>query len=399
VHPLVRMHPREQPLTQRRLDHGLALAERHVAAAQLERGVFRYLLDPFTGDQQARDWNLPRQAGTTLVVCELGRDDKRTKRVATRSLDFMAERARTVDERVLLIKERNGSVGDLGSTALPTIAFLACRARVGDQHDPLIAGLVRFLLSMQREDGSFYPQFDVGAGQIIDGPEPMYAGGQAIFALSLAEKLAHDEPEQAAAAGLPSEATLRDAVERAMGFYTGPYWDTFVRDFFWLEENWHCLAARASLAHHRNAAYEQFCLDYMRYKSRVLLDEHSDVAPEFVGGYSMGNILVPVNTPAAGYGEGLAAALAIQQARGEPLDDDLERMRKVITFLLRQQWTRPSCFACTPDRTVLGGFSESMAVPEIRIDFTQHAWAALGHGGAWIRDELPESLPGDPEDP
>lgn len=394
-HALVRVHPREVRLTQRRLDHALELADNHIAKAQLDSGVFRYTLQPFTGKQQTRSWNLPRQAGTTLVMCELGREPRRTKRVADQSLRFMAKHARDSGEVTALIKSKTGETADLGSTALPAIAFLSCRERVGDGYDELIGGMVRFLLTMQRDDGSFYPQFDTAAGAIIDGPEPMYAGGQAIFALTLAEKLALEQPDVAAAAGLPDAATLHDAVERAMGFYTGPYWDTFVRDFFWLEENWHCLAARASLGHHRNDAYERYCIDYMTYKSRVVLDEHSGVEPDFVGSYAMGNILVPVNTPAAGFGEGLAAALAIKQARGDDISEDLERMRSVLMFLMRQQWTRASCFACAPDKTVLGGFSESMGAPEIRIDFTQHAWAALGHGGAFLYDDLPATMPGD----
>jgi hypothetical protein len=395
--PLSRMQPRDVPLSARRLDQGRDLAEAHIAGAQLRTGQFRYTLDPFTGKQENKSWNLPRQAGTTLVMCELGRNLERSKWVAARSLDFMAKHARpSVGNIVALTKRRAAAEADLGSTALPAIAFSSCRARVGDKHDRLIAGLAHFLLAMQKPNGSFYPLLDLESGAPIDGPEPMYAGGQAIFALSLAEKFALDEPELAAAAGFPSAEVLREAVERAMNYYTGPYWDVFVRDFFYLEENWHCLAARASLPHHRNDAYERYCIDYMTYKTRVLLDRESGVVPEFVGGYSMGNILVPVNTPAAGYGEGLAAAMALKDARGESLDRDRESMRLVMEFLLRQQWTAISCFACVPNGVALGGFSESMSAPEIRIDYTQHAWAALGHGGEWLYEELPERVPGEP---
>jgi hypothetical protein len=394
---LVRMHPRELPLTARRLDYGRDLAEAHIAGAQLRSGQFRYTLDPFSGKQQNKSWNLPRQAGTTLVMCELGQNRDRTKWVATRSLEFMAKRARpTEGDVVALTKQSAATEADLGSTALPAIAFLSCRPHVGETHDRLIAGLARFLLTMQKPDGSFHPLLDLESGAPIDGPEPMYAGGQAIFALSLAEKLALEEPEEAAAAGFPSVEVLHGSVERAMNFYTGPYWDLFVRDFFYLEENWHCLAARASLEHHRNDAYERYCIDYMTYKSRVVLDHESGVASEFIGGYSLGNILIPVNTPAAGFGEGLAAAMALKAARDESLDADRETMRLVVQFLLRQQWTPASCFACAPEGVALGGFSESMGAPEIRIDYTQHAWAALGHGGEWIHEELPERLPGDP---
>ena len=386
---LVRLHPRELELTQARLDHGRALAEAHIASAQLRSGRFRYVLDPFSGKQEAKSWNLPRQAGTTLVMCERGENEGRVRKVAQRSLGYMAKHARPVRDLTPLIRLTHSPVANLGATALPAIAFLTCREHVGDVHDELIAGMTRFLLTMQRDDGSFYPSYEIADDVVIDGPEPMYAGGQAIFALSLAEKLALEEPERAAALGMPSADELHAAVERSIGFYTGPYWDNFARDFFWLEENWHCLAARASLGHHRSDAYEQYCLDYMSYKERLVLDESSRVDPEFHGSYALGNILTPVNTPAAGFGEGWAAAMSIRHARGEDLTQARAKMREVIGFLLRQQWTEANCFACAPHRTVLGGYSESMSAAEIRIDFTQHAWAALGHGGDWIYDELP----------
>jgi len=384
-HPLRRGRvPLFEPLTADAHAHALALAERHIAEAQLRSGRFRYTLHPYTGRRNTKSWNLPRQAGTTLAMCELGQDERRTRAVAKRSLDYMAQHAREVQDFRALILQPNSLDAHLGPSALPAIAFAACRARVGPVHDELIAGLARFLLTMQREDGSFYPKYDTGHELIVEGPEPMYAGGQAIFALSLVEKITLDDPAAAAAAGMPSTAELHEAVERAMAYYTGPYWDTFVRDFFWLEENWHCLAARASLDHHRNEAYEQYCLDYMAYKARLVFDEDSEVADEFIGSYSFGNILVPVNTPAAGFGEGFAAAIAIKQARGEDTRAERERMAEVLKFLVVQQWNESNCFACASNRPVIGGFSESMGAPEIRIDYTQHAWAALGHGGRWV---------------
>ena len=387
---LARGREADLELTRVRLDAAGDRAEGFIDRAQLSSGRFRYTLDPYTGRQNRRSWNLPRQAGTTLVMCELGRDKARVSRVGGRSLAYMAEHARWAPggELAALIRKRDRNDAMLGATALPAIAFLSCRPRVGDAHDRLIAAMTRLLLAMQRDDGSFYPIYVVSETRPVDGPEPMYAGGQAIFALSLAEKLARDQPDAAAAAGLPPREQLQAAVERAMNYYAGPYWDTFTRDFFFLEENWHCLAARASLDHHRNADYEQYCLDYMAYKARLVLDEDSRVAPEFIGGFSLGNILPPVNTPAAGFGEGLAAAMAIKQARGEDLSDDREQMHAVLTFLLRQQWNREVCFACSPRRNPVGGLSESMSAAEIRIDYTQHGWAAIGHGGAFLRERL-----------
>lgn len=389
--PLVRMHEAELELDAERLVAAQDAAEANIARSQLQDGRFRYLVEPFSGRVNDKTWNLPRQAGTTLVMCELGRDATRTKQVATRASAFMAKHARaSVDVRSgtqVRPLSRRKDIAQLGSTALPALAMLTCRDRghLGPELDATLIGMVELLLAMQREDGSLYPEWDIGAGAPIEGPEPLYAGGQVIYALTMAEKLS-DPAQVGHIAGLPARERLHEAIERAIAYYTGPYWDTFVRDFFWLEENWHCLAARASLGHHRNPAYEQFCLDYVTYKSRVPLDEHSGVPEEFIGGYSMGNLLIPVNTPAAGHGEALAAAMAIKQAQGLDIAADQAQMRAVLRFLVRQQWHQDTCFACTPKLPVVGGFSESMAAPEVRIDYTQHAWAALGHGGALVFD-------------
>ena len=34
-----------------------------------------------------------------------------------------------------------------------------------------------------------------------------------------------------------------------------------------------------------------------------------------------------------------------------------------------------------PPDHVVGGWSESVGSLDVRIDYTQHAWSALGHGG------------------
>lgn len=392
--PLIRMHEAELELSAQRLRAAQNAAEANIAGSQLGDGRFRYLLEPFSARVNDRTWNLPRQAGTTLVMCEQGQDPRRTTRVAERSSKFMAKHARVgVDVRTgitLAPLSRRKDKAQLGSTALPALAMLTCRDRgwIGADHDETLIGMVEFVLAMQREDGSFHPEWDTITGTPIEGPEPMYAGGQAVYTLTMAEKLS-DPSSPGHIAGLPDRERLHQAIERAIGFYTGPYWDSFVRDFFWLEENWHCLAARASLGHHRNDAYEQFCIDYVSFKARVPLDEGSGVAAEFIGGYSFGNLLIPVNTPAAGHGEALAAAIALKQARGLDTSADRAQMRSVLSFLVRQQWNSDTCFACTTKLPVVGGFSESMGAPEIRIDYTQHAWAALGHGGALVIDELP----------
>jgi len=172
---------------------------------------------------------------------------------------------------------------------------------------------------------------------------------------------------------------VREVVERAMVHTAEGYWPPFLRRFFFLEENWHCLAARAALAHHRHDGYQRFCLDYVASRRRFLLGD--EVAAAHRGGLGFGNLVPPQSTPTAGHGEALAAAIAVRLARGEDPAAERADLRRALAFLLRHQWRAEDCFACVAPERVAGGFSESIASPAIRIDYVQHAWAALGHGG------------------
>jgi hypothetical protein len=94
----------------------------------------------------------------------------------------------------------------------------------------------------------------------------------------------------------------------------------------------------------------------------------------------------PRNTATAGVGEALNAAIAIKEAQGLPVDQDKARLRDLLGFLLRAQWSEAGCYACRNPRQVLGGFSQQLASPSIRIDYVQHAMAAIGHGSRLLDD-------------
>ncbi|MDB4976030.1 MAG: hypothetical protein JWN48_4371 [Myxococcaceae bacterium] len=374
VVPYVRMRPVVVPADSAARKRAVALAGQHIVAAQRPDGAFRYLLDPFSGQHEDR-LNLPRQAGTTLALCELVAGPE-GKRAAERALVQLAS-----------FERRSGSLSaisdssveaELGPSALPLIALASCRARVGPVHDVLIGRLAAMLLALQRRDGSFQPMLDLATGKPVGDYEPLYAGGQAVFALVLVEQLAR----ATASPTLPAPLALHDAVERAMSYYADHYWPRALRSLFYLEENWHCLAARAALRTHPHARYEDFCLDYVAFKSRLILEPADGVSPEHVGGYALSDMFPPHSTATAGFGEAMAAALAIKHARGADASADRARLELALSFVLRQQWTADNCFACAATREAVGAFSESEASSTIRIDYVQHAMAALGHGDA-----------------
>ncbi|WP_438009333.1 hypothetical protein WME89_12015 [Sorangium sp. So ce321] len=391
LHLLSRLGEPGVELTEATARQAAAAAQRYILGAQRKDGMFRYIVDPFTGRASFDGFSIARQAGTTLALCELGAGAEgapapaELRTAVQRSLGMLAKlerRAGAGDAVGALFypADSRGMVANLNPTALSLVAFLSCRDAVSDArgaHDALIGRLARMVLATQRDDGGFAPQLDLARVAPVLGPTQLYEGGQSVLALALLEELAAREPLP----GLPPAAEVRAAVDRAMDYYANRYWDHFASDFVYMEENWHCLAARAALGRHRRDDYERFCLDYVAFKSRLVLDEESDVAPDLVGGYGFGNVLPPHNTATAGFGEALAAAMAVKAARGEDLAPDRALMERVLGFLVRQQWSPATCFACSREVVIEGGFSESMASPRIRIDYVQHAWAALGHGG------------------
>ncbi|MGK3965457.1 hypothetical protein WMF38_14930 [Sorangium sp. So ce118] len=391
LHLLSRIGEPGVQLTEATARQAAAAAQRYILGAQRKDGMFRYIVDPFTGRASFDGFSIARQAGTTLALCELGAGPEgapapaELRTAVQRSLGMLAKlerRAGAGDSVGALFypADSRGTVANLNPTALSLVAFLSCRDAVSDArgaHDALIGRLARMVLATQRDDGGFAPQLDLARVAPVLGPTQLYEGGQSVLALALLEELAAREPLPE----LPPAAEVRAAVDRAMDYYANRYWDHFANDFVYMEENWHCLAARAALGRHRRDDYERFCLDYVAFKSRLVLDEESDVAPDLVGGYGFGNVLPPHNTATAGFGEALAAAMAVKAARGEDLARERALMERVLGFLVRQQWSPATCFACSRDVVIEGGFSESMASPRIRIDYAQHAWAALGHGG------------------
>ncbi len=392
LHRLRRLRDATPPMDAAALQGAVDAAEAYILSAQGPDGRFEYKADPFTGHVSYQGFALARQAGTTLVICELARNEQRARQVARDALAMLVSTMLSYEDLGMLIPphvNQPEKVG-LGATALSTISLLACRHRVGDEFDEAIGRMSRFLLRMQREDGGFHPEFDLATGEPVPGPDPLYAVGQAVFALTLLERLTLEQDLPT----LPDVAQTHAAVDSAMRYTAQDYWDHFAADFIWMEENWHCLAARASLGHHRHAEYEQFCLDYVQYKTRLILDENDRVDEDLVGGYGFGNVLLPHNTGSSGFGEAMSAALAIKTVRGEPTAADEQVMRRALQFLVHHQWDATSCFACaTEPHSMEGAFSEHMGSLEIRIDFVQHAMAGMGHGGRMLGLVQGSSIP------
>jgi hypothetical protein len=376
VHRLVRTRTTPPALSPFGVDQAVAAAQAYIVAAQEPDGTFRYALDPTTGAEDKATLNLPRQAGTTYALCELGHGGA-LKGVVQRALAAFAP---TETQFGGISALRDATDFGLGKSALPLLAMLRCRALAGPDNDRLIGQLSRLMLALQRDNGSFYPSFDPQSKHGRGDYEILYAAGQAVLALVLLEQQL-ELLQGSAAEPLPSADQLKAALDRAMAYYGGPYWPRPLRDFFFFEEGWHCLAARHAIKSHPNAGYEQLCMDYVASRLRFVARPDDTSEPNFVGGYGLGDLFPPRNTATAGLGEALDAAIAIKQARHLNVEADKDILRNLLGFLLRAQWSEASCYACKSPRQVVGGFSQQLASPSIRIDYVQHAMSAIGQGG------------------
>jgi hypothetical protein len=375
---LERLRSPSRALERQQVAGAIAAAEHYITDHQGEDGFYSYALDPYSSEPAAPDvGNIARQAGAALILCELG--SPAGVESAVRALGGLTglSRAGSGYRALSLNPER----AQLGHSALPLTALLSCRRRVevGPQFradsDSLIGDLGRFLLRLQRADGSFYNEVALPNGVPSGETESLFGAGQAVLALVLLEEVARAQPGHV----FPRAGLLDAAIERAMDHYAERHWPRALRSLFFLEENWHCLAARAALRAHRHDGYERFCLDYVAFKKRFILDEGDVEDPALIGGYGFGPMFPLHVTPAAGFAEAISAAIAVKRARAEATHADEAVLARVLRFISSQQWDEPACFACATSG-VLGGFSESAAASSIRVDYVQHALAALGHG-------------------
>ncbi len=376
VHRLIRTRTTPPALSAMGIQQAVTAAQRYIIDAQEADGTFRYSLDPTTGVEDKATLNLPRQAGTTYALCELGQGARVRTTVKRALFAFEPNEDKSGDVSAL----RDGTEHGLGKSALPLLAMLRCRGLVGPENDRLIGQLSRLMFKLQRDDGSFYPAFDLGARRGSGQGEVMYAAGQAVLSLVLLEQQL-DSLKGTAAEPLPPATGIKAALDRAMAYYGGPYWPKPLRDFFFFEEGWHCLAARHALSSHRNDGYERLCVDYVGSRLRYVARAADSSEPNFVGGYGLSDLFPPRNTATSGLGEALNAAITIKQKRGLPVDDDKALLRDLVSFLLRAQWSEAGCYACAKPSNVVGGFSQQLASPGIRIDYVQHAMSAIGHAG------------------
>lgn len=182
-------------------------------AGQQEDGSYQYEYAE-EGSQPADAYNIVRHAGVTMALFQTaGRlDDDEAMVAADRGVEWMLDRLKPYDDWLALSDDSDGK---LGASALMTIALAERRLLTGDeQHDEVMRGLGRFMVSLQREDGGFHIKWLFDQDRPETGTTSLYYPGEALWALALLhEAFPEDGWDDAAWAAADFISLYRDEVE------------------------------------------------------------------------------------------------------------------------------------------------------------------------------------------
>jgi hypothetical protein len=348
------------------LDAALAAA-RYLARGVDAQGRYRFLVDGAT-NQTLPGYDWPRHAGATYFLAQAaGRShDPDLADAASRAASLLRSKKASCGSLPCIA---DSSSADLGSSALATLAFAEMAL---DGIDPSyradVTDLAVFLRSQQRADGEFMHRFDRAASRPVD-VQLLYYSGEAALALSRAHRLLGDPRDL-------------DAAVRGLTHLAGPAWSFFGSRYYFGEEHWTC-EAMADLWD-RSPARDalDFCLRWLGFWRRAQQGP-TDTPYDADGAYGVGPVQVPPLTPVASRCEAGLMTLAVARRAGMPADviAPLEaQMDRSIALLRRQQMraSSPLRVGLVSDADAIdGAFPSSEVDWTLRIDFAQHAGAAI----------------------
>ena len=346
---------------------------------RMERGQFRYIYFPLTGNYQVGGYSLPRHAGTTYVLALLAgmlkgnplvpaRQVEEFRRGAAMAIGYLADRVRRgkcvgPDFRCVSL----GRSTDLGSTALPVVAVMEYIRQTGDRRfESLGRKMANFLLFMQQPNGEFCHIYDVIKKERNCKTKLLYYSGEAALALAMAYKVLGDRAYLVAA-------------EKALDYQTGPYVAPFTMKFLYGEDHWTAIAANEIWPHVKKKAYARFSYGFAVYQQRQQFVP-GETFDDYVGGYGITPFFPPHLTPAGSRTEAAVAAYRLSVARGEPRYDILNQIRLAFSYIIRHQVRPENSYMFVDPWMVDGAIRKSPVKYDVRIDYIQHTVSAMIHG-------------------
>jgi hypothetical protein len=337
-------------------------------------GRFKYIYYPLD-DQHSPpgDYSLPRHAGTTwfLSLAYRATGERRYKRGARSAIQYLGANAVPSacrrGPRACVGSDRSA---DLGSAALTVVAIAEYQAATGDrQYLPLARRLGRFIVWMQKPNGDFCHQYQPKERSKNCKDVLLYYSGEASLALAKLQVLTGDDAYVA-------------PLQRALDFLTGEKYDNFMGQFFISEDHWTCIAAEAASEVKASGfvsreEYARFCYAFAAVNRRAQVQPGEGLMADLAGAFTITPFFMPHNTPVGSRTESNVATYLLSKRRGEAQPRILETVLLSIRYLVDQQ-IRPQGSHIYPNpQAAEGGMLQTPTRASIRIDYVQHAAAAM----------------------
>ena len=336
-------------------------------------GRFAYLVDTESGERSP-SYKVVRHAGAIYALTMLNRVHPDSNAVSTmvRAADFLRANYLAPDPRssafaVLSRPPPANRKAELGAAGLGLVALSGVE-QVRPDTVPLteLEAMAKFVLFLQRQDGSFYSRYFADKG-LDRNWQSLYYPGEAVLRLVSLYEINHSKKWLVAAGKrLAYLAQSREGTQEV----PPDHWALIATAKFLPHyEQSACPVSRVELVQHAQRICERFLREQVTDASDARLD----------GGFDPGGR----TTPSAIRLEGLLAALEFLPRSDAELRARIETaVQRGIVFLLNAQIISGPYAGGMPGAVVATGSPRNIrSASEIRIDYVQHAMSA------WLRYE------------
>lgn len=331
-------------------------------------GKFHYIYYPLR-DQHSPDaeYSLPRHAGTTWFLSLAYRKLKqpRYKRAARRAIEYLAAHAVPLQCRnTPYACVGSESYTDLGSAGLALVAIVEYQMATGDtRFEKLGRRLGEFIVKMQKANGDFCHQYYPRKGEKDCTTVLLYYAGEATLGLAKLHQLTGDS-------------RYVKPLERALDFLTVGKYEFFMGRFFISEDHWTCIAAEAAYGAIHKPQYLRFCRQFAALNRRTQIRKN-DALGDLQGAFAITPFFMPHNTPVGSRSESNVATYLLSVRHGKPDPQVLDTVRNAVRYLVNQQLGPESGYWLPNPARASGGLTQTPSRTQVRIDYVQHAAAAM----------------------
>jgi hypothetical protein len=366
------MVERPAEVTPERLLAGVRHGADYLARVMNAEGRYVYMYHPLE-DRDDASYGWLRHAGSTYALFE-AYEELGTPLYAAKgelALQYLKAHLRDDPESQgkYVLDTRDEEQQKVGGAGLSLLAFAKAAALTGSRAElETMHSLARTILKAEYEDGHFRSNADVEheTGKKLKR-EPVYYPGEAVLGLM---RLYAIDPQSA----------YLDAARR------GADWVVHVRDALVSEDNqehdhWMSYAMNELYRVTKDRAYLDFAYKIARAIQKKQRTPADAAAPDFVATFFEGE-----TTPGSTRLEAYDADIVVARFAGESDAWLLGPARELARETLGQQFDPDNDYWLKNPAKVEGGVRESLFVPDVRIDYVQHAMSAWLHLARSLRD-------------